>query len=817
MALTVLGLAWIAGLLAGLHLDLPLPTLALFLLASAGLFPLLRKAGWSWPLALAGLVIVLGLLRVELSPKPDFTVPSGALDTISLHGRIVSSPELAGGAEKFVFQARSIDRGAGEQPYDGKAMVVARPPDSLVEARNPPYFRYGDELLLEGRLTPPAPFEDFDYPAYLERQGIHVTLSFPQAEFLDEGQGNPLRAWLHRVRLGAASRLSDLLPLDQAALAQALLLGKRDSLPDEVRDDFRSSGTSHLLAVSGLHVGVVLFLTIGASAYALGRRRGLYLLAPLLIVWAYAALTGLAPPVQRAAIMATVYLCALAIGRPRSHLPALLLAAAIMAGLTPTALLDVSFQLSFAAVAGIALMLTMMDRERDSAPGGAGLLSGVYRYVMDVQMIGIAATVATLPLIAFNFHQVPTLGILTTILAIPAMPLILGTSLLSLTAHLIYPPLGQAVGWCAWVSLTYVLELTQLVARVPGSTFSVPAIPSALVVAYYAILSLLVMSPRGLRPLGQLVRRWRAGARETTGTTETAEGQVGSSPSLRVAALLVCVAAMTIFLWARVLTYGDGRLHVTFLDVGQGDSILIESPGGARILVDGGPRDQSALRRLDEQSSFWRRNIDLLVLTHGDEDHFGGLVEVARRYDVGGVLQGSHAHDSPLYPAWERVLQEKAVPRLPAVQGQRIDLGEQVRLEVLHPPEGYDLDGLASRNNSGVVLRLAYGEISFLLTADIEAEAEAGLLRRYPSLDSTVLKVAHHGSNTSSTTAFLQSVKPRIAVVSAGEDNPFGHPSPLAMARLEEVLPADRILSTAEHGSIRLSTDGRRLWVHADQ
>ena len=820
MALVTLALAWIAGLLVGIYLDIPLLTLGLFLLAVAMLIPLLLRSGQSLPIALAGLVLLLGLLRVELGPSPQATIaPSGQ---VALRGTIVSSPELAGASEQFVFHAEGIGYGAshgihdeapGWEPFDGKAVVVARPSSALVQVRERPYFRYGDGLLLRGWLEEARAFGDFDYPAYLERQGISHTLAFPEVEFLGEGKGHPLRAWLHDLRRGAASRLDAVLPQTQSALAQALLLGKRDALSQEIREDFRSSGTSHLLAVSGLHVGVVLFLTLGASAFAIGRRRQIYLLIPLATVWVYAALTGMAPPVERAAIMATVYLCAVAIGRPRSHLPAILLAAAVMAGLEPQALLEVSFQLSFAAVAGIALILPWARDQRPGEPHG-GVWSAVYHHIRGGLIVSVAATLATLPLVAFNFHQVPTLGIPTTILALPAIPFLLGGSALALAADLVYAPLGQAIGWYTWIPLTYTLELVGLVARVPGSTFAVPGIPSVLVVVYYMGLVLMVASPRWLRSIGAWFRSRRTASPSRQPDASGPPAAPAYFPAVARAALVVLVASVAVLLWARVLSGGDGRLHVTFLDVGQGDSILIESPRGKRVLVDGGPAARAVLRHLDDRSGFWERDLDLIVLTHGDEDHFAGLVEVARRYTVGGVIQGGFASESPLYAGWEKVLEDKAITTLPALQGQSINLGEPLGLDVLHPPQGY---GLGNRNNSGAVLRLAYGEVSFLLTADIEAEAEAELLRGYASLDSTVLKVAHHGSNTSSTRAFLRSVSPGIAVVSAGENNPFGHPSPLAMARLEETLPRERILSTAERGSIRLSTDGQTLWLHTDR
>ena len=815
MALTTLGLAWVAGLLVGIQLDIPLPALGMFLVAMILVVPLLRRAGWSVPMALAGLALLLGVVRVELSPDATPVVyPSGE---VVLKGKVVSGAEITGASERFSFRADGIGYGgedAGDTwaPIDAKLVVTARPPPSLVQARNRPYFRYGDELTLRGKPDKPSGYGDFDYAAYLERQGIFYTLSFPEVEFLGEGHGSRVRASLHDVRLRAASRLDDILPQTHSSLAQALLLGKRDALPDKVREDFRSSGTSHLLAVSGLHVGVVLFLTLGASAFTFGRRRQLYLLGPLAAVWGYAALTGLAPPVERAAAMATVFLCAVAIGRPRNHLPALLLAAAVMAGLEPEALLEVSFQLSFAAVAGIALILPWLG-DRHTGELQAGLWPAIWHYLRGGLIVSLAATVATLPLVAFYFHQMPTLGIPTTILALPAIPFLLGGSALGLAADLVYGPLGEAVGWFAWIPLTYTLELVGLVARVPGSTFAVPGMPEALVLAYYGVLALLVASPRKLRAVWARLRRVRPPTSQQADASKTS-ATYAATPKIFRGMLLLLVAGLAVALWVEVLDRDDGRLRVTILDVGQGDSILIESPGGQRILVDGGPASRTAVGHLDERTGFWDRDIDLVVLTHGDEDHFAGLVEVVGKYDVGGVIQGGIASESPLYVGWEEAVTDRELPRLTAQKGQRVDLGESLRLDVLHPPQGY---GLADRNNSGAVLRLAYGEVSFLLTADIEAEAEAELLQNYSSLDSTVLKVAHHGSNTSSTTAFLQSVSPALAVVSAGEDNPFGHPSPLVMERLEDVLPKERILNTAERGTIRLSTDGRGLWLHTER
>ena len=222
-------------------------------------------------------------------------------------------------------------------------------------------------------LTAPPTLDDFDYPAYLARQGIGSVMSFPSVTIVDEGAGwaASLGA-VQRVRRSLHASLGRSTPEPEASLGQALLLGMRDTIPDAALDDFRKTGTSHLLAISGLHVGVLMALVLPMSARIFGRRRSLYLIAPLVAVWLYAVLAGLSPSVVRAAIMGTVYLTALALGRPKSILPALGLAAAVMVAVSPNILWSVSFQLSFAAMAGIATLADPVSRRPRRLIRGVG-------------------------------------------------------------------------------------------------------------------------------------------------------------------------------------------------------------------------------------------------------------------------------------------------------------------------------------------------------------------------------------------------------------------------------------------------------------
>jgi competence protein ComEC len=239
--------------------------------------------------------------------------------------------------------------------------------------------------------------------------------------------------------------------------------------------------------------------------------------------------------------------------------------------------------------------------------------------------------------------------------------------------------------------------------------------------------------------------------------------------------------------------------------------MLIVTPNGRQVLIDGGPEVESAARALAGPLSLWDRGLDLVALTHLDADHSRGLLEVLDRYRVGAVLVGVEDPTSPLYPQWQAALERQQLEAVQVSAGYQIALDKGVMLGVLHPASFRDL--ASDRNNNSLVFRLVYGEVSLLLTGDIEAEAERYLAQTSSGLASSVLKVAHHGSRTSTTAEFLQWASPTLAVISAGADNRFGHPHPDVVARLEQAVGEDRIYQTAERGNIHFISDGRGLWV----
>jgi competence protein ComEC len=264
------------------------------------------------------------------------------------------------------------------------------------------------------------------------------------------------------------------------------------------------------------------------------------------------------------------------------------------------------------------------------------------------------------------------------------------------------------------------------------------------------------------------------------------------------------------------LTQPDGKLHVSFLDVGQGDAILLRMPNGQDILIDGGPDPHKINLELSESLPFWDRTIDLVVCTQPQADHVTGLVEVLQRYHVEQVLDPRVPYDSAIYQEWIRLIETKGIGHSVARAGQQIDLDNGVEMEILNPPENLWEGTSHDVDNNGVVLRLSWNNVSFLFTADIRAEAELELIMQRANLKATILKVAHHGSDTSTTQHFLAAVDPEVAVICVGADNSFGHPGSEALERLTDSLGEDNIYRTDQDSTIEFITDGDRLWIRTD-
>jgi len=805
MWLLYVSCAWVAGIFLGSKLSLPLFALAFGLIPFA-LIPFLPSSKKTLIVAgLCLLALLSGSLRFPSSLPP---VDEHSLcfyndkGTVGIQGMVAEEPDIRDRYCLLTFSASEIIVNDERKEVSGTA---------LIRVPRYPAYQYGDVLKITGRLETPPQFEDFDYKSYLARQGIYSLIYYPGVEVLDHGQGLKPLQWIYSLRARLSASLARALPEPQGSLAQAILLGLRGNIPDSLYEAFSRTGAAHLLAISGLHISIIIAMLLSFGILVFGRRRSIYIWLTLALMWLYALLAGMHPPIIRAAIMGSLFLIAEYLGRQRSAIIALAFAAAVMVGVQPHVLWSVSFQLSFLAMAGLILLYPYFQawgrrgvaslfgaREKIAAAGGM---------ITDGFAITLAAIVAVGPLIAYNFGIVSLVALPATFFSLPALPFIIVTAALVAFVGLLASLAAQILGWLAWLFLSYLILVVQGFDALPHSSLEVATVSTWHIWGYYVILAGVIASLNHRKQLADF------SSKLTSGIKKVAEGvpkpRLGFSTKWLILPLLV----VAILVWSVALTTPDDKLHVSFLDVGQGDAILIQTPDGQDILIDGGPNPQKINLELGERLPFWDRTIDLVVCTQPHADHVTGLVEVLQRYKVKQVLEPGVSYNSSIYQEWLRLVEDKGIEHNIAQAGQEIDLGNGITIEILNPLAEFFQGTSCDIDNNGVVLKLAWNKVSFLFTADIREEAEFELIGQRANLKSTVLKVAHHGSETSTTSQFLAAVDPEVAVISAGADNPFGHPSPEVVERLIDRLGEDNVYRTDEDGTVEFITDGERLWL----
>jgi competence protein ComEC len=786
-----LAAAFVAGIALADALALPgwsLLGALLLLLAAAGIL-LALGALRAATVVLCGLFLALGgwnLVRATL-PGPDSIarLPAELRGTpLGVEGIVAAPPEWLGhdplgrsegGRLRLLLDVRAVEVGGAWRPATGTVRLVIR------EAASAP--AYGGRLRGPIRLRAPRGFLNpagYDWRRAAAIQGIDLEGWAPDdAAFahLGGGEGNPIVARVYALRARMLGALDRALPPEQAALLKAIVLGDRGGLTREVNDAFLASGTYHILAISGLNISLLAgTVFLGLRLLAVPRRASA--VACMALVSLYAGLAGASASVVRAAIMADTYLAAIVLDRDSDVENALAIAGLVILGWNPLALWDVGFQLTFAATLGIVLAARGWH-----FPG----LPRPARWLIDSLVVSLAATLATLPILAVHFNRVSLVGVLANVPIVPLSGALTAIGMGYASLLLAVPAgLGAIAGL-----LGLLLDLTLAVARwFAAFPFALVRLftPSAAMVACFYVALLAAFEARR--------RPWARGV--------AAGGAVG----------LAWLVAGALGAWG-----GAGPFRATLVDVGQGEAILVELPGPRRLLVDAGGLPGSRFdvgERVVAPVLWWRwvPRLDVVILTHPQADHGGGLPAILRLFPVGEVWEPGLASNDPAYVWLQEALRLWRIPHKILESGHVWRGGQGAEVRVLHPSRphlpGGRREGDAINRNS-LVAHVRVGAQSLLLTGDIDTLAEQHLLANGLPVRATVLKVPHHGSRGSSSEAFLAAVRPEAAVVSAGFQNRHRHPHRETLARYAAAgIPLYR---TDLHGAITIELSGPRVIV----
>jgi competence protein ComEC len=783
-----------------------------------------RACAWA-PLAL---FLALGYLLFLpwSSPRLPSNHISAYLDTgpWEITGEVTQGSPASGGRNRFVLRVEKLAAGGTIRPVVGKLRLTV-----YGQGPNP---AAGERVAFSARIRSVHNFNNpggFDFRRYLAFQGIHAISSVSGKHLRVIGRHPPgrLKTWSNAYRSSMSELIDRVGDSPRSAVLKALILGDRSAVGPGLREKFNRAGVSHILAISGLHIGIIAtvgFLIfrklLGFARPLLWRawtRKGAALLA-LIPVMAYGWISGWSPSTQRAVLMVAVFLLGFLCERDADPLNSIALAALLILILHPPALFSISFQLSFAAVVTIVVGMTRFSElspRRTLTGQRPSRVRTLADWLLKSFMVSLFAVWGTLPLVMVYFNQFSLAGLFTNLVIIP----LIGFTVvpLGITALFCLPLTAAAASLCLMIAdllLVPAMELIDLVAAVPFLSFRTIT-PSGLEIflffAFTLALFYLVQTDAPVNPAPSTRRR-------------LPRGRLRLRPAAVVVLAVVFSAGCADAAYWFYQRFWQRELRVTAIDVGQGTASLLEMPGGYTMLIDGGGFSDNSVFDVGAgiiAPYLWRqkiRSIDLLVLSHPNSDHLNGLLFIAEHFNVKELWTNGEPRRTFGYRELMRIARENRIhrPEFPELPRRRRING--VLLEMLYPPRDFNgrrkVEKWRDSNNNSMVLRVSLGRHSFLFPGDIMRRAEQELVAlRGTRVQSTVLMAPHHGSRSSSCRSFLEAVAPRMVVISAGWQNRFGFPHANVLKRY--ISRGCRLWRTDRNGAVLFRTDGSELTAKA--
>lgn len=675
-----------------------------------------------------------------------------------------------------------------EAKEDGPWRKASGLVDVTIFADTDEKLHYGQTIVLEGVITKPIGLKNpglFDYSKYLAIKDIYAVLRVKDGgvvEIVSDKPANPLKSVAYRVRDWMRGTLDKYLDPPYNGFIKAIMIGDRTDLKYSLNADFIKTGTIHAIAISGLNVGLIaaMFMAI-LALLRLPRKANLILVAFIMILYTFIA--GASPPIVRAVIIYLVVVAGYLINRDSDMLNSLALAALVMLLANPKELFDPSFQLSFVSIASMIIFIPKVNgllgidgSKRDS------LLKKVRFYLLEGIAVSISAWLGTWPIVASYFNIISPVALLANLVVVPALFLLTAASFLFLSASLISNFFTSLLAGGLSFACRILFAANHALALAPFAYFRIPRPSPEFVILYYVAVILTIIP---------------------------SEIYVGKVILRRIQLVLAVLVCLNILVWSGIASAGRDTLRITFMDVGQGDSALIEFPNGKNILVDagvGGDEELFDAGRSVVAPFLWNKGInriDAVIATHFHEDHLGGIIYVLENFPVGIVMDnGALAGNSGIYNRYVKTIKRKNIHRVTMGEGDEISYGG-AKIIVLSPPKDREL---TDSNDNSIVLKLQYKNFSALLCADTQESSLERMAAQYGKLlKSDVIKIPHHGGNVGSQSVvnnFLGFVRPKIAVISVAKINKYRLPSQKMLDVIRLSKPV--IYQTKDEGAIAI-------------
>jgi len=737
--------------------------------------PGIKSSAWIMIAVLTAVLLGAGRYQLtihKLTPSDVAWFNDRKYDLL-IKGWIVEPPDYRDTYTNLRVRVQQLD--TGKDLFDvGGLLLVRVPPDQV--------YHYGDIVRLRGKLQTPPVNEDFSYRDYLARQGILSYMPNADATILPGNGGNPIIAAIYAVKEKSLENVYRLFPDPEASLLAGILLGVDNGLSADLQQAFKNTGTAHIIAISGFNISIIAGIFVMLFSRFLGKRRGA--IVAILGIALYTFLVGASAAVVRAAIMGTFSLFAMQVGRRQQGLNTLAFVAALMALWNPLMIWDVGFQLSFFATLGLILYGEPFQQAAErfmihfTSPKTAEYL---VQPLSEFVLLTFAAQLTTIPIMAYQFKQISLVSFIANPFILPAQPAVMIVGGLTVIASLIFLPLGQLLAWISWPLTAYTIRMVELFDSVPHGVIYLGSFSLAFVFIFYATLLTLTFAGSRLKEsFLALQERFRYLSSATIFT-----------------ALFICA----LLVWRVVVSGPDGRLHITFLNVGSADAVFIETPTGRHILINGGPSLSSLSDALGRRVSPIDRSLDWLIVASTNDNQLSSLPRLLDRYPPKNVLWSGNQQASFSSRDLDKWLTDHSVPVTQATEGQVLDLGKGATLKVISvSPLGATL--LIEWNGFRTLLPI--GE-NFDTLDQLEYGNAVGPV--------TVLSLSQSGYAPLSPVDWIDNLNPQMTVLSVAADDKDGLPNQETL----DALGPHSLLRTDQNGWIEITTDGKDMWVQAEK
>ncbi|MGA2490221.1 MAG: ComEC/Rec2 family competence protein [Anaerolineales bacterium] len=682
-------------------------------------------------------------------------------------GTLADPPDVRDTYTNLRMNVTSVNTGDQSLPVNGLILARIAPGGD---------WQYGDVVRLRGHLKTPPSDEYFSYQDYLAHQGILAYMPDAEATLLPFTDGSPVLRRLYAFKAYAIDKVYQIFPDPEASLLAGILLGDDNGIPADLQQAYQNTGTAHIIAISGFNITIIAGLFILLFSRLFGQRKGA--IAAIIGIVVYTVLVGASASVVRAAIMGGLAIFARQVGRRQNGLNTLAFTGAVMGIFNPNVLWDVGFQLTFAATLGLILYaqpfqdwFTGLVARRVPAETARKIADPVGTYVL----FTLAAQLATLPIMAYQFGRISLIAVIANPFILPAQPAVEVLGGLALLLSFIYLPLGKLAAWIAWPFAAYTNRAVEFFNGFPHGVLVLGDFSFLFVLMFYSVLLALTFTRPGLKK--------------------------AMRPVLAPAVIIAVLGISIYLVWSAAFAAPDGRLHLTFFDVGSADAVFIQTPSGRNILVDGGESPATLASALGTRLSPFNRHLDWLVIASPQEQELAALPRTLERFPPENVLWAGTTGASYSAGQVESWLVTNGTPVTAAISGALLDLGEGARLEVL------------SVTPRGAVLLVEWQGFRALLPVGMNFDTLTELKNGKKVGTVSALLLADSGFAQVNPPEWIAALRPQVAILSVAADDPDGLP---ATSVLDE-LTGTTLLRTDQNGWIEISTTGDGMWVDVEK